>query len=172
MKLFKYFSVFFIFLILATGSNLFGFGKNKVRYKNFKWRYIQSEHFDVYFYDGGEEIAEFTVAVAETAYVQLKRDFNFEIRDRIAWIVYNSHHDWRQTNIIDVYLSEFTKGVTELFKNRITLPFEGDYKAFRHTLHHELVHAVMNDLLYGGSVQSLVAGEVTQPPLWFSEGLA
>ncbi len=172
MKLFKYFSVFFIFLILAASSNLFGFGKNKVRYKNFKWRYIQSEHFDVYFYDGGEEIAEFTVAVAETAYVQLKRDFNFEIRDRIAWIVYNSHHDWRQTNIIDVYLSEFTKGVTELFKNRITLPFEGDYKAFRHTLHHELVHAVMNDLLYGGSVQSLVAGEVTQPPLWFSEGLA
>ncbi|MCB0295375.1 MAG: biopolymer transporter Tol, partial [Calditrichaeota bacterium] len=28
------------------------------------------------------------------------------------------------------------------------------------------------DLLYGGSVQSLIAGEVVQPPLWVSEGLA
>ena len=27
------------------------FGKNKVRYKNFDWKYIQTRHFDIHFYE-------------------------------------------------------------------------------------------------------------------------
>ena len=41
------------------------FGKNKVNYKIFKWSYIQSKHFDVYTYEGGDDIAAFTADVAE-----------------------------------------------------------------------------------------------------------
>ncbi len=161
-----------IALCICQSQIAYGFGKNKVQYKSFQWKYIQSEHFDIYFYEGGLEIAEFTAAAAESAYVQLRRDFNYDIKERIVWIVYNSHHDFRQSNVIDPYYDEFTKGVTELYKNRVTLPFEGDYAFFRRVIHHELVHAVMNDLLYGGSVQSLIMGEAVQPPLWVSEGLA
>ena len=48
-----------IFLLLCfLPQLLYGFGKNKVQYKNFDWYYLQSEHFDVYFYDGGEKLAE------------------------------------------------------------------------------------------------------------------
>jgi Tol biopolymer transport system component len=171
MKFWRY-AIFAVILLSCSTQFIYGFGKNKVQYKTFKWRYIQSKNFDIYFYEGGKEIAEFTAVAAESAYVQLRQDFRYDIKDRIVWIVYNSHHDFRQTNVIDPYYDEFTKGVTELYKNRITLPFEGDYDLFRHVIHHELVHAVMNDMLYDGSVQSLLAGEVTQPPLWVSEGLA
>ena len=59
-----------------------------------------------------------------------------------------------------------------MFKNRVVVPYEGSYEQFRHVIHHELVHAVMNDMLYGGSIQSLVSGSVTQVPLWFAEGIA
>jgi dipeptidyl aminopeptidase/acylaminoacyl peptidase len=170
--IFLRYAFFAVILLFCSTQYIYGFGKNKVQYKTFKWKYIQSKHFDIYFYEGGREIAEFTATAAESAYVQLQRDFRYNIKDRIVWIVYNSHHDFRQTNVLDPYYDEFTKGVTELYKNRITLPFEGDYNLFRHVIHHELVHAVMNDLLYDGSVQSLLAGEVTQPPLWVSEGLA
>ncbi len=148
------------------------FGKNKVQYKNFTWYYIQSEHFDVYFYEGGFEIARFTAEIAEKAYQQLRRDFNYDIQKRIVFIVYKSHNDWQQTNVVMEYLTEGIGGVTELYKNRVVVPFEGSYEQFRHVIHHELVHAVMNDLLYGGSIQSLLRNEVTPPPLWFSEGLA
>ncbi len=37
------------------------------------------------------------------------------------------------------------------FKNRVILPFEGSYALFRHVIHHELVHAVLNDMFYGGN---------------------
>ncbi len=170
-------SRFFIFLVLillslSVMAQDYYFGQNKVQYKNFQWMFIQSQHFDVYFYPGGEELAEFTAEVAEKAYKQLKRDFSFEIRERIVIIVYKSHNDWQQTNVVLSYLEEGIGGVTELYKNRVVVPFEGNYEQFRHVIHHELVHAVMNDMLYGGSVQSLLMGEVLPVPLWVSEGLA
>lgn len=172
MKLLRILLIIPFLFTAAQGQGSATFGKNKVVYKNFTWYYLQSTHFDVYFYEGGQDIAEFTAEVAETAYVQLKRDFRYDIRDRIVFIVYNSHNDWQQTNVVISYLDEGIGGVTELFKNRIVVPFEGSYEQFRHVIHHELVHAVMNDMLYGGSIQSLIVGEVTPAPLWFSEGLA
>ena len=64
-------------------------------------------------------------------------------------------------------------GVTELFKNRVVLPFEGSYDQFRHVIHHELVHALVNDMMYGGSIQGIITGKIKlRIPLWVSEGLA
>ncbi len=149
------------------------FGKNKVQYVNFDWYYIQSDHFDVYFTDDGEYLAQFTADMAESAYVSISRSFRYSITNRIPIVVYKSHNDFQQTNVVDTYLSEGIGGVTELFKNRIVLPFEGDYKKFRHVIHHELVHAVINDMFYGGSIQSIISNNITlQLPLWFNEGLA
>ena len=88
-------------------------------------------------------------------------------------MVYNSHNDFQQTNVIGEYLEEGIGGVTELFKNRVVIPFEGDYRKFRHVIHHELVHAVINDMFYGGSIQSIISNNITlQLPLWFNEGLS
>jgi Tol biopolymer transport system component len=149
------------------------FGKNKVQYNRYTWSFIQSDHFDVYFADGGRDLAEFTAISAESAYVQISKLIRYQIVNRIPLIVYNSHNDFQQTNVIEEYLEEGIGGVTELFKNRVVIPFEGDYKKFRHVIHHELVHAVLNDMFYGGSIQSIIANNITlQLPLWFNEGLA
>lgn len=161
-----------IFFILFKITLAQYYGVNKVQYKDFQWHFIQSEHFDVYFYEGGYDLAIFTIEVAESAYVDIKRDFRYDINKRLALIVYNSHNDFQQTNVITSYLDEGIGGVTELYKNRIVIPYEGSYSLFRHVIHHELVHGVMNDMLYGGSIQSLISGQVTQVPTWMAEGLA
>jgi len=149
------------------------FGKNKVQYTKFNWYFIQSDHFDVYFTDGGQHLAEFTAVAAETAYASISKSFRYQIVNRIPIIVYNSHNDFQQSNVISEYLEEGIGGVTELFKNRVVLPFEGDYKKFRHVIHHELVHGVINDMFYGGSIQSIISNNITlQLPLWLNEGLA
>lgn len=148
------------------------YGKNKVQYNDFKWHYLQSKHFDVYFYPGAYEIAVFVANEAESSYVSLKADFQYNITKRIKIILYKSHNDFQQTNVVDTYMPEGVGGVTELYKNRVVIPFEGSYSQLRHVLHHELVHAVMNDMLYGGSIQSLVSGQVLPVPTWFAEGLA
>ena len=149
------------------------FGKNKVQYTKFSWFYIQTDHFDIYFSEGGDKIAEFTATAAESAYASISKSFRYQLVNRVPIIVANSHNDFQQSNVVGDYLEEGIGGVTELFKNRVLLPFEGNYKQFRHVIHHELVHAVVNDMFYGGSIQSIIANNITlQLPLWFNEGIA
>jgi Tol biopolymer transport system component len=170
-------SVILFLLFFSCSISVFSqeatFGKNKVQYRNFNWYFIQSKHFDVYFVGGSEYIADYTADVAEKSYLSISKSFRYELTNRVSIIVYNSHNDFQQTNVIDEYMEEGIGGVTELFKNRVVLPFEGDYKKFKHVIHHELVHAVMNDMFYGGSIQNIITNNITlQLPLWFSEGLA
>ncbi|MBT4419804.1 MAG: biopolymer transporter Tol, partial [Candidatus Marinimicrobia bacterium] len=149
------------------------YGKNKVQYRGMDWSYIQTPHFDVYFYEGGESIAYFAADVAEKSYEQISYQLDWRLSKRISVLVYNSHNDFQQTNVTLGYLQEGIGGFTELFKNRVVLPFEGSYEQFRHVLHHELTHAVVNDLIFGGNVQSIVSGKMrVNIPLWLSEGYA
>lgn len=162
----------FVFLIL-TGNVYSQFGQNKVQYKVFDWKYLQTQHFDIYFNQGGEFIAQFTAVAAESSLVSLENNIGYGIKNRIPIIVFNSHNEFQQNNAVDEYLSEGIGGVTELFKNRIVVPFEGDYEKFRHVIHHELLHAYMNDMYYGGSLQNIISQNIAlQFPGWFSEGMA
>lgn len=166
--------VLFVFLILLLGATSIHaqFGRNKVQYKGFTWYYIQTKHFDVYFNKEGMKVVEFAANVAEHALQQIQGTLHYKINNRIPLVLYTSQNDFQETNVIDQYLPEGVGGFTELFKNRVVVPFTGEYEAFRHVIHHELVHAVMNDMYYGGSIQNIIANSTAvQFPLWFGEGL-
>ncbi|MDP1678282.1 MAG: biopolymer transporter Tol [Bacteroidota bacterium] len=170
MKKILFLTVLFSMMLIAQDGN---FGKNKVQYKRFNWSFIQTDHFDIYFYQDGAPIANFAAVAAESAYASISKTMRYKLNNRIAVMIYNSHNDFQQTNVIGEYLEEGIGGVTELFKNRVVLPFEGNYKQFRHVIHHELVHAVMNDMFYGGSIQSIISNNIRiQLPMWISEGFA
>jgi len=169
--IFLFFSI--IGFSIFVESSYAQFGKNKVQYKEFDWKYIQTDHFDIYFNQGGQYIAEFTAIAAESSLVSLSKNLNYNISNRVPIIVFNSHNEFQQNNVIDEYLPEGVGGVTELFKNRIVVPFEGKYEALRHVIHHELLHAFMNDMFYGGSLQNIVSKNITLIfPTWFNEGMA
>ncbi|UCE05724.1 MAG: PD40 domain-containing protein [bacterium] len=167
--------IFFILLIILSPQLLMSqyFGKNKVQYETFEWQFIQSEHFDIYFTKGGEKVAEFTAEVAEASYKQLKEDLRYELTDRITIITHNSHNDFEQTNVDLSPPEESVGGFTEFFKNRVVVPYEGEWEKFRHVIHHELTHAVMLQMVYGAGVQSIITGMARlRLPLWLIEGLA
>lgn len=169
----KFLKLYILFIFLAN-SIIFGqFGQNKVQYKDYNWVYIQTKHFDIYFPEEGKVYTEFAAAAAEDALDDIQQRLDYQINNRISIIIYNSHNDFQETNTTDSYLGQGTGGFTEPFKNRVVFPFEGSYKKFRHVIHHELVHAVMRDMLYGGTIQNIVAKGITlQLPLWYNEGMA
>ncbi|MBE0643639.1 MAG: PD40 domain-containing protein [Bacteroidetes bacterium] len=167
--------LFAVFAICAanTPASAQYFGKNKVQYTDFDWYFIQSEHFDVYYSNEGYDLAAFTARVAEDALKKVQESFGYQITARVPFIIYNSHNDFQQTNVVGSYLEEGIGGVTEMFKNRVVLPFEGSYSQFRRVIHHELVHAVINDMFYGGSLQAAVTNRIRLIlPLWMNEGMA
>lgn len=160
-------------LFLAPSASGQYFGKNKVQYEAFGWRYIQSEHFDVYFTEGGEGIAEFTAETAEDALDKLQRSLDHKLDDRITIVTYLSHNNFEQTNVTLQLTEESVGGFTEFLKNRVVIPFQGDYEAYRHVIHHEVTHAFMLLMLHGSGFQSILIGSaMMQLPLWFIEGLA
>ena len=163
-----------LFLFALSFSNLFAqFGQNRVQYIDYDWYYIQTKHFDIYFAKGAKNSVEFLAQEAEHALSCIERDLDYRIDKRISIILYNSHNDFQETNISGQFIGQGTGGFTEQFKNRVVIPFEGSYAKFRHVIHHELVHAVMNEYLYGGSLQNIVSkGIKLQLPIWYHEGSA
>ena len=165
----------YILFAIVVLSSSFGqsFGKNKVQYRDFDWSYIQTPNFDIYFYGDNQDLAEFTSRVSEEAYKQISTHLAWDLKNRVSILVYNSHNEFQQNNVVSVYMQEGILGVTELYKNRVVMPFEGDYQQFKHTLHHELVHAMINDMVYGGRIQNIVRSRTQLSiPLWANEGLA
>ena len=165
--------IFILLLGLSSLLNAQSFGQNKVQYRDYDWNYISSPEFDVYYYGDEIELAHFTMEVASEAYEQIAKHLRWNIKKRVPIIIYHSHNEFQQTNVIAQYMQEGIGGVTELFKNRVVIPFEGNYEVFRHVIHHELVHAMINDLIYGGRMQNVISNQMTlQIPLWANEGLA
>ncbi len=163
------------FSLLASGilAQETYFGKNKVQYRTFDWNYIQTDHFDIYFYDNGINLAEFAAAELEKAYVVVAKQLNYFSSVRLPVFIYNSHNDFQQTNIINQEPSMGTQGFTEAFKKRIVVHFMGSYEEFRHLLHHELTHAVVYDLIYGEFFKAVLnPNRLFQQPLWLAEGYA
>ena len=165
----------FIIIYLLCSQLIFGqnFGQNKVQYDTFDWKYIVSPNFNIYYYGDNHDLAIFTSKVAEESLDQIGKHLRWRSNKPVKIIVYSSHNDFQQTNIVNPYMPEGVGGVTELYKNRIVIPFEGSYTQFKHVIHHELVHASINDMIYGGNAQGLISGRILlQIPLWANEGLA
>ena len=122
------------------------FGKNKVQYQEFKWKFIESSHFDVYYIEGSKGMAEYAAVESEKALLSIQSTLNYRLSGRVIIVLYNTHNEFQQSNVVMSFMPEGVGGVTELFKNRVVIPFQSDYSQFRHVIHHELVHAVLNDI--------------------------
>ncbi|NIA23816.1 MAG: hypothetical protein GWP03_06645, partial [Proteobacteria bacterium] len=149
------------------------FGKNKVKYKNMNWKMVDTPHFNIYYYEGGEYLAEFAANIAEDSYREISDNLSWDLKKKIPILVYNSHNDFQQTNVTPGVIEEQVGGFTEIYKSRIVVPFDGSYEEFRHVINHELTHAFQYDILYGKNVAGTIISQVTiNIPLWFMEGMA
>jgi peptidase MA superfamily protein/WD40 repeat protein len=161
-----------VFAVAPSLAAQYGyFGQNKIQYRRFDWRVLRGEHVDLYYYPEEEELGRVALAYAEESYDVLERRFNHAVTRRIPMIVYASHSDFEQTNILPFIPPEGLLGVTEFLRRRVTLPFRGSYAEFRHTIRHELVH------VFQLSIASQTFGRYPRfrqvgLPLWWTEGLA
>ena len=163
-----------LLLLLSVPGSLAAqyFGRNKVQYTKFDFKVIQTEHFDVYYYDRERVAALDAARMAERSYGRLSKVLNHEFKERKPIILYASGSDFQQTNATEVG-GESTGGVTDFARNRAVMPFSGAYADFEHVLQHEMTHQFQYDIWSrgraGGGIQTLIA---IAPPLWFAEGMA
>ncbi len=161
------------FAIVSFASAQYYFGKNKVHYQDFQFSSITTAHFRIYFYSGGERLAAFASTTLEEAYNRLSQEFSLHFNNPVPVILYNSPNDFAQTNVILELIEEGVGGFSELFKNRMVIPFTGSYYEFRHVLVHELVHIFQYTLFYQDRLASILSlVPAFSVPLWVMEGSA
>ncbi|TCC98219.1 basic secretory protein-like protein [Pedobacter psychroterrae] len=146
------------------------FGQNKVRYKNEKFKVLQTPHFELYYYLKNEKLIEKFAQDAETWYKMHQEIFRDTFLTKNPIILYSNHPDFQQTTALQGDIGIGTGGVTEALKNRVIMPVMELNNQTRHVLGHELVHAFQYHILL--EKDSVGLEGVSQIPLWMIEGMA
>jgi hypothetical protein len=152
-------------------GQFFLLSENKVQYRHLDWKVLKGPRVDVHYYPAEAALAPVALAYAEESYDALSPRFGHTVSNRIPLVIYASHSDFEQTNILPFNPPEGLLGVTDFLKRRVTMPFRGNLAEFRHTLRHEMVHVFQISLLADRYDRSPRASQIAIP-LWWTEGLA
>ncbi|HXC25030.1 MAG TPA: basic secretory protein-like protein, partial [Gemmatimonadaceae bacterium] len=148
------------------------FGMNQVEYRHLRWQIIETEHFYVHYYPEESLAAHDAARMAERSYTRLSRLLGHQFREKKPIMLFASRADFGQNNVTGD-LGEGTGGVTDASRQRIMLPFTGDYAELQHVLTHEMVHQFQYDIFaHGRAGENLQLLAQVNPPLWFMEGMA
>ncbi|MEM9052189.1 MAG: hypothetical protein AAGC47_09080, partial [Bacteroidota bacterium] len=115
----------------------------------------------------------FTSKVASKNIQSLEEVFDYTIRDKIEFIVYNSHSDFKQSNIgINGNESGNIGGTTQIVGSKVFIYFEGDYLKFEQNLRKGIARVLINNRLYGGNWRDVIkSSTLLNLPYWYTEGL-
>lgn len=160
------FAALIVLLGAAQPADAQYFGRNKVQYEDFDFQILETPHFSIHYYPAEHDAVVEAGRLAERWYARLSHTLDHEFRERQVVVLYASHAQFAQTNVIPGLLSDGVGGVTDGLKGRVVLPFTAGLGETDHVLGHELVHAFQRDILRrrGRSISTL--------PLWFIEGMA
>lgn len=145
------------------------FGQNKIAYDNFHWKVYKSPHFDIYFYPESEPFLDDIVSDAESAYVRLSKELDHELRFRIPMVIYKTHGEFEQTNVVLEELPEAVGAFAEYVQNRMVLPIDLPPDKLYELMSHELTHIFQYSLFFEGYLGRALRARI---PTWLVEGMA
>jgi Tol biopolymer transport system component len=165
----------FVFPIVSWGQGMYTpFGQSRVQYGKFEWSYVRSENFDAYHYVGGRELAQFAARTCETELNGVEKLIDHRLSGRVEIIVYNTLSDYKQTNLnVLSDQSQNPGGYSQVVSNKIFVYFNGNHEDFVNQLKAGLSLVLMNELLFGGSIQDRIQNAaLLNLPDWFLFGLS
>ena len=105
---------------------------SKINWEELTWKIIETEHFNIHYPKGYENIGKLAALYAEEANILLSEKLQHTLLQVIPVFIYPSHGHFQFTNIIPFPIDEGLGGFTEAEKRRVALPFMGNYNQFRH----------------------------------------
>lgn len=163
-------AIFLLALFVTASADAQYFGRNKVQWESFDFKVLETEHFEIYYYDDAAPVIEDVGRMAERWYERLSAVFEHEFEKKPI-VLYANHPDFQQTNTTTGFVGEGTGGFTDAFINRVVMPLTGTYEETDHVLGHELVHVFQFDIANRLS-SSRRRFQLQALPLWMIEGLA
>ena len=141
------------------------YGKNKIRYNNFKWHIYTTDHFEVYYYPEIEQHLGRIVSYAESAYQAVSSDLKHDLAFKVPLMLYKTQSEFQQQNVEPSELPEGVLAFAEPYRDRMVLPIDEVDDALYRLITHELTHIFEFDII----PRSLLRRGL---PLWVDEGLS
>ncbi|WP_296620606.1 hypothetical protein [Marivirga sp.] len=175
-------SVIIIFglIFLIKPSSLFAqnsdesFGKSRIQYRYFEWKYYSTSHFDVYYYYGGQKLAKQVAENIEEDFLRITDIMGYAPYSKTKIFIFNSNIDYNQSNV-GLNEAQFDiSGQTNFLKTHIEVAFSGSYPEFREEIIYKVSKLYVKDMLFGGGLVSEVfqSNSLFTVPDWFISGVA
>ena len=169
----------FSFLIIAAGLpflshaqvNTVDYGKNRIQYKKFDWKFYQSPNFNTYFNQGGLELAKFVAQVAEDELPSVQSAVEYSLQRSANIIVYNNYDDYKTTNIGLGIDWQNSGGVTKLVNNKLVIYFDGNKNTLRLNIREGIAKILTDNILFGDDIGEFASNQaLLDLPQWLTDG--
>ncbi|WP_421976770.1 hypothetical protein [Roseivirga seohaensis] len=149
------------------------YGQNRIQYKYFNWKYLKSNNFEVYYYDGGEDLAKKSIGYLESEFSRVTETIGFFPYSKTRIFLYNSIAEKQQSNV-GVKGDDFTiGGQTDFVKSQVEVAFSGDYASFKEELVFNFTKMLVEEMWFGGNIAEMFQSTFSSPiPNWFIDGVS
>ena len=149
-----------------------GFGKNRVQYDYFEWKYFRYTQYETYYYTGGKELAIYTAKVARKHIKDQEAFFEYDLKDKIQFIVYNKQSHFKQSNVGLSLENGEIGGITNIMGSKVYIYFNGDHADFDRQIKEGIAQVMINQQVFGANWRQVVKNSsLFSIPDWYSKGL-
>jgi hypothetical protein len=157
--------------IAGAQVNAVQFGKNRVQYQKFHWKYYQTENFNTYFSQDGLELGKYVAQIAEKELPQIEEFVEYGLQRRANVILYNNFDEMQQSNIGLGIEWQSTGGITKLVNNKILLYYSADKNNLRRQVRQGIAQVLVQNLLFGDDLGEFAANQaLLDLPKWLTDG--
>jgi hypothetical protein len=147
------------------------FGKNRVQYQKFKWKYYQTENFNTYFSQDGLGLGKYVAQIAEDQLPGIEEFVEYGLQRRTNIVVYNNFDEMQQSNIGLGVEWQTTGGITKLVNNKMLVFFDGNHDNLRRQIRQGIARVLVENILFGDDLGEFAANQaLLDLPKWLTDG--
>jgi len=151
--------------------NAVEFGKNRVQFQKFKWKYYQTENFNSYFSQDGLGLGKYVAQVAETELPSIEEFVEYGLQRRINIVIYNNYQEMEQSNIGMGIDWQNSGGITKLVNNKMIVYFDGNHENLRMQIRQGIARVLVENVLFGDDLGEFAANQaLLDLPKWLTDG--
>ena len=171
-RLIVFLSFCLISFSLTAQVNTVEFGKNRIQYKKFNWKFYQSPNFNTYFNQGGLELGKYVTQVAEQELPGIEKDVEYSLQRQVNIVVYNSYNDYRTTNIgLGNDFMNAGGGVTKMVNNKLVVYFDGNHANLKRQIRQGIAKVLLDNQLFGEDIGEFASNQaLLDLPEWLTDG--
>jgi Tol biopolymer transport system component len=149
------------------------FGKSRVQYNGFSWKFHAYKRFRIYYSGLNEDIAVYVARSMHHYLNQAEEKLDYNFPEKLEIIVYESQQKFRQSNL-GVTNDEQSNigGTTRIVGSKIFMYFEGDHQKFNENIKSAVYEVLLKHMFFGGDWKDQLKSTVNSGiPIWLEKGL-